>query len=211
MRRYLLCKGRPLVVLYSVLIFNGHPVPQFLQAQPLPICRQTQVQFQVLFYFSYIHIIQISNLQNFATPLSSLSPAQEYCGWCCNNWFIMHCHYTKKEKGRRERGEKSTQLTTYDPNLHDWLSNSWRVVYLRHQILKYQFWQKLVHTHTQKAPLQAHKYSYVHFSLLKNDRTQELRQSWGGCLGFPIPNNPHGLCGRKATLNNQEWPLPLLS
>ena len=114
MRRDLLCKGRPLVVLYSVLIFNGHPVPQFLQAQPLPICRQTQVQFQVLFYFSYVHIIQISNLQNFATPLSSLSPAQEYV---VGGAVTTDLH--EKEKGRRERGEKSTQLTTYDPNLHD--------------------------------------------------------------------------------------------
>lgn len=112
MRRYLLCKGRPLVVLYSVLIFNGHPVPQFLQAQPLPICRQTQVQFQVLFYFSYVHIIQISNLQNFATPLSSLSPAQEYVvggAVTTDSSCTVITQKRKKEEEREERNQHSLQ------------------------------------------------------------------------------------------------------
>ena len=85
----------------------------------------------------------------------------------------MHCHYTKKKKGRRERGEKSTQLTTYDPNLHDWLSNSWRVVYLRHQILKYQFWQKLAHTHTHKKRPCKYSNTVMYISLFS--RRTELR------------------------------------
>ena len=32
-------------------------------------------------------------------------------------------------------------------------------------------------------------------------RTQELCESRGGRLGLPVPNSPHDLCGRKATLN----------
>ena len=40
----------------------------------------------------------------------------------------------------------------------------------------------------------------------KNGRKmfRELRscvKSRGGCPGLPVPNSPHGLCGRKATLN----------
>ena len=31
-------------------------------------------------------------------------------------------------------------------------------------------------------------------------RAQELRDSGGGRPGLPVPNNPYGLCGRKATL-----------
>ena len=30
---------------------------------------------------------------------------------------------------------------------------------------------------------------------------QELCESGGGRSGLPVPNNPYGLCGRKATLN----------
>ena len=32
-------------------------------------------------------------------------------------------------------------------------------------------------------------------------RAQELCESRGGLPGFPVPNSPYGLCGRKATLN----------
>ena len=32
-------------------------------------------------------------------------------------------------------------------------------------------------------------------------RPQELCESRGGRPGLPVPNNPYGLCGRKATLN----------
>ena len=32
-------------------------------------------------------------------------------------------------------------------------------------------------------------------------RAQELCESRGGRPGFPVPNKPYGLCGRKATLN----------
>ena len=32
-------------------------------------------------------------------------------------------------------------------------------------------------------------------------RVQELCESGGGRPGFPVPNSPYGLCGRKATLN----------
>ena len=32
-------------------------------------------------------------------------------------------------------------------------------------------------------------------------RAQELCGSRGGRLGLPVPNSPHGLCGRKARLN----------
>ena len=32
-----------------------------------------------------------------------------------------------------------------------------------------------------------------------NIRAQELCESRGGRLGLPVPNNPYGLCGRKAT------------
>ena len=33
-----------------------------------------------------------------------------------------------------------------------------------------------------------------------NSDTQELCESRGGRPGFPAPNKPYGLCGRKATL-----------
>ena len=32
-------------------------------------------------------------------------------------------------------------------------------------------------------------------------RAQELCESGGGRPGLPVPNSPHGPCGRKATLN----------
>ena len=32
-------------------------------------------------------------------------------------------------------------------------------------------------------------------------RALELCESRGGRPGLPVPNNPYGLCGRKATLN----------
>ena len=32
-------------------------------------------------------------------------------------------------------------------------------------------------------------------------RAQELCESRGGRPGLPIPNKPHGFCGRKTTLN----------
>ena len=32
-------------------------------------------------------------------------------------------------------------------------------------------------------------------------RAQVLCERRGGCPGLPVPNNPYGLCGRKATLN----------
>ena len=32
-------------------------------------------------------------------------------------------------------------------------------------------------------------------------RTQELCESRGGRLGLPVPNNPYGLCGRRAALH----------
>ena len=32
-------------------------------------------------------------------------------------------------------------------------------------------------------------------------RVQELRESRGGRPGLPVPNSPHGLCGREGTLN----------
>ena len=32
-------------------------------------------------------------------------------------------------------------------------------------------------------------------------RVQELCESRGGRPGLPVPNSPHGLCGRKPTLN----------
>ena len=37
-------------------------------------------------------------------------------------------------------------------------------------------------------------------------RAQEMyvKVSRGGRPGLPVPNNPYGLCGRKATLNS--WP-----
>ena len=34
-----------------------------------------------------------------------------------------------------------------------------------------------------------------------NSDTQELCESRGDRPGFPAPNNPYGLCGRKATFN----------
>ena len=34
-------------------------------------------------------------------------------------------------------------------------------------------------------------------------RAQELCESRGGRPGLPVPNKPHSLCGRKATLNQQ--------
>ena len=33
-------------------------------------------------------------------------------------------------------------------------------------------------------------------------RVQELRESRGGRPGLPVPNSPHGFCGREATLND---------
>ena len=33
------------------------------------------------------------------------------------------------------------------------------------------------------------------------DRAQELCESRGGRPGLPVPNNPYGLCGCRATLN----------
>ena len=32
-------------------------------------------------------------------------------------------------------------------------------------------------------------------------RAQELCESRGGRLGLPVPNSPHGLCGRRAALH----------
>ena len=32
-------------------------------------------------------------------------------------------------------------------------------------------------------------------------RAQELCESGGGRPGLPVPNGPHGLCGRQATMN----------
>ena len=37
-------------------------------------------------------------------------------------------------------------------------------------------------------------------------RAQELCESRGGRPGLPVPNNPYGLCGRKATLNEGSRP-----
>ena len=34
-------------------------------------------------------------------------------------------------------------------------------------------------------------------------RVQELCKCRGGRPGLPVPNSPYGLCGRKATLNEQ--------
>ena len=34
-----------------------------------------------------------------------------------------------------------------------------------------------------------------------SSRGQELCESGGGRPGLPVPDNPYGLCGRKATLN----------
>ena len=34
-------------------------------------------------------------------------------------------------------------------------------------------------------------------------RPQELCESRGGRPGFPVPNSPHSLCGRDATLNTE--------
>ena len=34
-----------------------------------------------------------------------------------------------------------------------------------------------------------------------NSDTQELCESRGDRPGLPVPNNPYGLCGRKATFN----------
>ena len=34
-------------------------------------------------------------------------------------------------------------------------------------------------------------------------RAQELCESRGGRPGFPVPNSPYSLCGRKATLKNR--------
>ena len=44
-----------------------------------------------------------------------------------------------------------------------------------------------------------------HRTLSPEVRSQALRESRGGRLGRPVPNTPHCLCGRKATLN---WNLP---
>ena len=35
-------------------------------------------------------------------------------------------------------------------------------------------------------------------------RAQELREDRGGRPGLPVPNRPYGLCGRKATLNDEQ-------
>ena len=35
----------------------------------------------------------------------------------------------------------------------------------------------------------------------RTDRPQELCESRGGRPGLPVPDEPHGFCGRKATLN----------
>ena len=35
-------------------------------------------------------------------------------------------------------------------------------------------------------------------------RAQELCESRGGRPGLPVPNNPYGLCGRKAALKKIE-------
>ena len=43
---------------------------------------------------------------------------------------------------------------------------------------------------------------HVYFE--RTDRAQELCESRGGRPGFHVPNSPHGLCGRKATLNRIE-------
>jgi len=38
---------------------------------------------------------------------------------------------------------------------------------------------------------------------------QELCEGGGGRPGFPVPNSPYGLCGRKGTLEKEQnvWPL----
>ena len=50
----------------------------------------------------------------------------------------------------------------------------------------------------------------LHHHLSWATRAQELCESRGGCPGLPVPNNPHGFCGRKATPNqNESWPTEL--
>ena len=39
-----------------------------------------------------------------------------------------------------------------------------------------------------------------------NSRAQGLCESRGGRPWLPVPNNPYGLCGRKATLNERYCP-----
>ena len=41
------------------------------------------------------------------------------------------------------------------------------------------------------------------FSLRDPGRAQELCESPGGRPGLPVPTGPYGLCGRKATLNDE--------
>ena len=38
----------------------------------------------------------------------------------------------------------------------------------------------------------------------KKCRARELCESRGGRPELPVPNSPYGLCGRKATLNEEE-------
>ena len=37
-----------------------------------------------------------------------------------------------------------------------------------------------------------------------NSRAQELCESRGGSPGLPVPNSPYGLCGRKATVEEEQ-------
>ena len=43
--------------------------------------------------------------------------------------------------------------------------------------------------------------TYIHGEYFRGPRAEELCASRGGRPGLPVPNSPHGLCGRKATLN----------
>ena len=45
------------------------------------------------------------------------------------------------------------------------------------------------------------KPTHLFKKFFKAIRAQEMRESWGGPPGLPVPNSPYGLCGRKATLN----------
>ena len=42
---------------------------------------------------------------------------------------------------------------------------------------------------------------YIVSACREYSRAQALCESRGGRPGFPVPNSPYGLCGRKAALN----------